>query len=175
MAFGATASAIGQTVAQYFDTLSIIAGVIIIIMGLHFLGVFRIGLLYREARMDVPGKPAGYAGAFVMGLAFAFGWTPCVGPILASILFVAGAEDTMTRGALLLTAYSLGMGIPFIVAAAFAGRFLGWANRFKRHMRAVEMAMGGMLVATGILFITGSMSYIAQWLLDTFPGFQSIG
>ena len=175
IAFGATVSAIGQVVAQYFDTLSIIAGAIIILMGLHFLGIFRIGMLYREARIEFKRRPVGYAGAFVMGLAFAFGWTPCVGPILASILLVAAGENTMARGAFLLAAYSLGIGIPFIVAAAFAGRFVGWSSSFKRHMRAVEMAMGGMLVLTGILFITGSMSYIAQWLLDTFPGFQSIG
>lgn len=175
VALGATASFIGQAIAQYFGTLSIIAGILIIIMGLHFLGVFRIGLLYREARIDVASKPAGFGGAYVMGLAFAFGWTPCVGPVLAAILFVAGAEDTALRGAMLLAVYSLGIGIPFILAAAFATRFLGWASRFKRHMHKIEMAMGGLLVVTGILFITGSMSRIAQWMLETFPGFATIG
>ncbi len=175
VALGATASIVGQSLARYFDTLAVIAGVLIIIMGLHFLGVFRIGLLYREARVDVQSKPAGLAGAYVMGLAFAFGWTPCVGPVLAAILFVAGAEDTIFRGAGLLAVYSLGIGIPFILAGAFAGRFIGWANRFKRHMHKIEMAMGGLLVATGLLFITGQMQIIAQWLLETFPGFASIG
>jgi len=175
VALGATASVIGQSIAQYFDTLSIIAGALIIVMGLHFLGVLRIGLLYREARIDVGRKPVGYLGAYVMGLAFAFGWTPCVGPVLAAILFVAGSEDTALRGAGLLAAYSIGIGIPFMIAALFAGRFLSLANRFKKHMHKVEMAMGGLLVLTGILFITGSMSYIAQWLLDTFPGFATIG
>jgi cytochrome c-type biogenesis protein len=162
IALGATASVIGKTIAQYFDTLAIVAGVLIIIMGLHFLGVFRIGMLYREARVQVDRKPAGPLGAYVIGLAYAFGWTPCVGPVLAAILFIAGSEGTALRGAALL-------------AAIFASRFLGWAARFKKHMRKVEMAMGGLLVLTGILFITGQMSAISYWLLETFPAFQTIG
>jgi cytochrome c-type biogenesis protein len=172
---GATASVIGKTIAQYFDTLSIIAGALIIVMGLHFLGVFRIGLLYREARVQVSRKPVGLFGAYVIGLAFAFGWTPCVGPVLAAILFVAGSEGTALRGALLLAVYSLGIGIPFILAALFASRFLGWAARFRRHMHKVEMAMGALLVVTGVLFVTGQMSTISYWLLETFPAFQTIG
>ncbi len=175
VALGATASLIGQSIARYFDTLSVIAGVLIIAMGLHFLGVFRIAMLYREVRLDVAKKPAGLIGAYVMGLAFAFGWTPCVGPVLAAILFVAGAEETAMRGAVLLAVYSLGIGIPFLIAALFASRFIGWANRFKKHMVMVEKAMGGLLVVTGVLFITGSMSLIAQWLIETFPVFQTIG
>ena len=175
VALGATASVIGNTIAQYFDILSVIAGVIIIVMGLHFLGVFRIALLYREARVQVDRKPAGIVGAYIMGLAFAFGWTPCVGPVLAAILFVAGSEGTAARGALLLAVYSLGIGSPFLLAAAFAGRFLGWASRFRQHMRKIEMAMGGLLVVTGILFMTGQMATISYWLLETFPIFQTIG
>jgi len=175
VALGTTASFIGQSIARYFDTLSIIAGAIIIVMGLHFLGVFRIPLLYREARLQVERRPAGVAGAYIMGLAFAFGWTPCVGPVLAAILFVAGAEDTAARGASLLGVYSLGIGLPFLLAAAFATRFLAWTARFKRHLHKVEMAMGAILVATGILFMTGQMAVIAYWLLETFPVFQSIG
>lgn len=175
VALGATASAIGRTVAQYFDILAVLAGIIIVIMGLHFLGVFRIALLYREARVQVDGKPAGLIGAYIMGLAFAFGWTPCVGPVLAAILFVAGSEGSAARGAFLLAVYSLGIGIPFLLAALFASRFLNWTARFKRHMRKVEMAMGGLLVITGILFITGQMSVFSYWLLETFPVFQTIG
>lgn len=175
VALGATASVIGRTIAQYFDTLAIVAGIVLIVMGLHFLGVFRLGLLYREARISVDRRPAGLVGAYVVGLAFAFGWTPCVGPVLAAILFVAGGEGTAGQGALLLAAYSLGIGIPFILAGVFASRFLAWAARFKAHMHKVEMAMGALLVVTGILFITGQMSAIALWLLDTFPVFQSIG
>ena len=183
---GATASVFGQAMREALawsirvgpldiNVLAAVAGLVILVMGLHFLGVFRIGLLYREARVQVDRKPAGLAGAYVIGLAFAFGWTPCVGPVLAAILFVAGTEDTAARGAMLLGAYSLGIGVPFILAALFASRFIGAAQRFKRHMHKVEMAMGGLLVITGILFITGQMSRIAQWLIDTFPAFQSVG
>jgi cytochrome c-type biogenesis protein len=175
VALGATASVVGKTIAQYFDILSIIAGIIIIVMGLHFIGVFRIALFYREARIQVERKPAGLLGAYVMGLAFAFGWTPCVGPVLAAILFVAGSEGTALRGAGLLAFYSLGIGIPFILAAVFASRFLAWAARFRRHMHKVEIAMGVLLILTGILFITGQMSVISYWLLETFPIFATIG
>ena len=175
VALGATASLIGRTIAQYFDVLSIAAGVIIIFMGLHFLGVLRIGMLYREARVQVDRKPAGFVGAYVIGLAFAFGWTPCVGPVLAAILFVAGSEGSALHGAALLAVYSFGIGVPFLLAAIFASRFLGWAARFKRHMHKVEMAMGALLVLTGILFVTGQMSVISYWLLETFPMFQTIG
>lgn len=175
VALGATASVIGKTIAQYFDILSVIAGVIIIVMGLHFVGAFRIALLYREARIQVGRKPAGMIGAYIMGLAFAFGWTPCVGPVLAAILFVAGSEGTALRGASLLGAYSFGIGIPFILAAVFASRFLAWAARFKRHMHKVEVVMGVFLILTGILFITGQMSAISYWLLETFPIFATIG
>ncbi|MGI6854943.1 cytochrome c biogenesis CcdA family protein [Mesorhizobium sp. 1B3] len=175
VALGATASVVGTTIARYFDTLSIIAGVLIILMGLHFLGAFKIAMLYREARVQVGRKPAGPLGAYVVGLAFAFGWTPCVGPVLAAILFIAGSEGTAARGALLLAVYSLGIGIPFMLAAVFASRFLAWTARFKRHMRKVEMAMGTLLVITGVLFITGQMSAISYWLLETFPVFQTIG
>ncbi|PHP66182.1 cytochrome C biogenesis protein [Zhengella mangrovi] len=183
---GATASVFGQAMRQALawsirigpldiNVLAAVAGLVILVMGLHFLGVFRIGLLYREARVQVEKKPAGLLGAYVIGLAFAFGWTPCVGPVLAAILFVAGTEDTAMRGAMLLGAYSLGIGVPFIIAALFASRFIAAAQRFKRHMHKVEMAMGGLLVITGLLFMTGQMSRIAQWLIDTFPVFQTIG
>ncbi len=172
---GATASVVGKTLAQYFDVLSMIAGAVILVMGLHFLGVFRIGLLYREARVQVSRRPAGLAGAYLMGLAFAFGWTPCVGPVLAAILFVAGAEGSAGQGGLLLAVYSLGIGIPFVLAAAFASGFIAWAGRFRRHMHKVEMAMGGLLVVTGLLFMTGQMAAISWWLLETFPAFQNLG
>ncbi|MEW7008675.1 MULTISPECIES: cytochrome c biogenesis CcdA family protein [unclassified Lentilitoribacter] len=175
VALGATASFIGQSIAQHFDTLAIIAGSLIIIMGLHFLGLFKIGLLYREARVEVKRDSTGFIGSYIMGLAFAFGWTPCVGPVLAAILFVAGSEGTALRGAALLGAYSLGIGIPFMLAALFVGRFLSIVSKFKKHLRKVEIAMGLLLVLTGILFITGSMSRIAQWLLETFPSFATIG
>jgi len=125
--------------------------------------------------VQVARKPAGPVGAYVMGLAFAFGWTPCVGPVLAAILFVAGSQDTALRGAALLATYSLGIGVPFLIAAAFATRFLDFVGRFRRHMATVEKVMGGLLVFTGILFATGQMSTISYWLLETFPGFATIG
>ncbi len=175
VALGATASLIGQTLAQYFDVLSILAGILILGMGLHFVGLLRIGLLYRDARIQVERKPAGVIGAFVMGLAFAFGWTPCVGPVLAAILFIAGSSDTAWSGAGLLVAYSMGIGLPFLLAAAFAGRFLAWAARFRRHLGTVEKVMGGFLIITGALFMTGQMKEISFWLLEAFPIFNEIG
>ena len=175
VSLGATASLIGQSVARYFDVLAIIAGVLILLMGLHFLGVFRFALLYREARVQVERKPAGMVGAYVMGLAFAFGWTPCVGPILAAILFMAAAKESAGQGALLLGLYALGIGIPFVIAGFFASRFIRFSTRIKKHMAVIEKAMGVLLVITGILFMTGQMSRIAQWLLEMFPAFATIG
>lgn len=175
VALGASASFLGQFVTQHIQFLGYVAGAAIMVMGLHFLGVFRIGFLYREARVHVERKPTGLLGAYVIGLAFAFGWTPCVGPILAAILFVAGSEDTVTQGALLLTAYALGLGIPFLLAALFAGPFLGFMKKFRRHMGTVEKAMGVVLVLTGLLFITGQMATFSYWLLETFPAFSAIG
>lgn len=167
--FGATASFLGQLVADYFKILSWIAGALIIILGLHFLGVFRIALLYREARFHVEKKPAGLIGAYAIGLAFAFGWTPCVGPVLAAILMVAGAEESTLQGASLLAAYAGGIGIPFIAAAFFASPFMRLMARFRRYQGWIEKIMGALLVLTGILIITGGLNYIGNWLLLTFP------
>ena len=175
VALGATASTIGAVVTAYFETLSIIAGALILVMGLHFLGWLRIPLLYREARFQTERKPASMVGAYLVGLAFAFGWTPCVGPVLATVLMVAGAEGTAARGATLLAAYSLGIGVPFLLAAVFAGPFLNLMARFRRHMPVVEKTMGAALVVTGLLFMTGTMPVLAGWLLQTFPALGTIG
>jgi len=175
VALGATASAVGQLVTQYYDWLARIAGVIIILLGLHFLGLFRIALLFREARFHPESRPAGLLGAYVVGLAFAFGWTPCVGPILAAILFVAGAEDSVVEGMGLLGAYAAGIGLPFLGAALAAGPFMGFMARFRRHLGTVEKVMGLLLVGTGVLFLTGTMSEIAYWILETFPQLGRIG
>ncbi|MBD8875915.1 cytochrome c biogenesis CcdA family protein [Roseibium polysiphoniae] len=172
---GASASFLGQFITQHIQFLGYVAGALIIVMGLHFLGVFRLGLLYREARVHVEKKPAGLVGAYLIGLAFAFGWTPCVGPILAAILFVAGSEDTVSKGAILLGAYAIGLGIPFLLAATFAGPFLGFMKKFRKHMGVVEKAMGVVLILTGILFISGQMAVMSYWLLETFPAFSYIG
>ena len=172
---GATASVLGQFVTAWFDTLSAVSGVLILLMGLHFLGVFRIGVLFREMRFQTSARPMGPVGAYVVGLAFAFGWTPCVGPMLAAILIVAGAKESSADGMLLLGAYSAGIGIPFLLAAAFVGPFLSFLARFKRNLGYIEKAMGAGLVVTGILFITGGMPLIGNWLLELFPSLGKIG
>ena len=175
VALGASASAVGQFVRAYSRELAMVAGVVIIVMGLHFLGVFKIGLLYREARVQVEQQPAGLVGAFVMGLAFAFGWTPCIGPILSVILAVAATGDTVGSGMVLLAAYSLGLGVPFVLAAAFSAPFMQLMKRFRRHMGMVERAMGVLLVAAGLMFLTGQMASLSYWLLETFPALGTIG
>ncbi len=179
IALGASASAIGQSIQRLNQTflifgapaLPIIAGIVIIAMGLHFLGIFRLAFLNREARIQVRRKPSGPIGAFFIGMAFAFGWTPCIGPVLGTMLALAGSEDTVARGALLLGVYSLGIALPFLIAALFAGPFMLLMRRFRRYMGAVEKTMGVLLVLTGLLFIFGQMSIFAAWLLKTFPGF----
>lgn len=174
VALGASASLVGGLIRAYAAQLSIIAGVVIILMGLHFLGLTRIGLLMREGRLTMP-KPVGLWGAYVMGLAFAFGWTPCIGPILAAILSVAAAEATVTKGALLLAVYSAGLGIPFLIAAFMVERFSALFARIKRHLVNVERAMGVLMVLTGIAFLTGGISNVSIWLLETFPALQNFG
>jgi cytochrome c-type biogenesis protein len=171
---GAGASSMGRVLRVYGETLAIVAGILIIVMGLHFLGVFRIGLLYREARFAV-GRPAGLAGAYLMGLAFAFGWTPCIGPVLGSVMAVACAPATVTQGMGLLAVYSLGLGIPFLMAALFMGRFLGLMERLKPHMGKIEKVMGGALVLTGVAFLTGGVATASYWLLETFPALGRLG
>ncbi len=171
---GATASVFGQVLRAYIDLLSIAAGIVIIAMGLHFVGVFRIGLLFREKRLQVE-KPAGPLGAYIMGVAFAFGWTPCIGPVLAAILAVAGSEDSVGRGASLLAVYSLGLGIPFILAAFAMEHAVTFIRRFRAHLGKVEKAMGLLLVITGIAFLTGSMNIVSFWLIETFPALGKLG
>jgi cytochrome c-type biogenesis protein len=174
-ALGAAASVFGQFIAQYRDTMAIVAGIFILIFGLHFLGVIRIPLLYRDTRYQSAANPASFVGAYFMGLAFAFGWTPCVGPVLATILTFAANDGTLYKGVGLLLVYSLGLGIPFIMAAVAIRPFMGFMQRFRKHMGTVEKVMGVLLVITGILFITGSMSVISFWLLEYMPFLGSIG
>ncbi|MEA2880165.1 MAG: cytochrome c-type biosis protein [Hyphomicrobiales bacterium] len=174
VALGASASAFGSLIRAYADKLALVAGVVIIIMGLHFLGVTRLALLYREKRVTVP-KPVGLWGAYVMGLAFAFGWTPCIGPILAVILAIAASEATVTKGAGLLAVYSLGLGIPFLAAAFAVEPFAKFLARFRGYLPVVEKTMGGLLVLTGIAFLTGFVSEASYWLLEAFPVLGRIG
>lgn len=170
MGLGAAASAFGQVVREYFDILRWIAAAIIVAMGLHFLGVIRIGILYRQLRSDGGGASSvSLAGAYVIGLAFAFGWTPCVGPVLAAILFTAAGTDTAAHGAVLLLVYGLGMTAPFVAAALFIGPFMRWMSGFRRHLGLIEKIMGAFLILFGLLIATNSMNYIAQWMLDIGP------
>lgn len=174
VALGATASVVGALVRQHLDLLGALAGASIIVMGLHFLGVFRIGLLYREARLGAP-RLAGPWSAYVMGLAFAFGWTPCIGPVLAAVLAVAGRSNSVGQGAWLLLVYSLGLGLPFLLAALAMGPFIGFLRRFRAHLGRVEQVMGALLVVTGVLFITGGMTSLSAWMIETFPGLARLG
>jgi cytochrome c-type biogenesis protein len=174
VALGASASLIGSLIRTWSAQLSIVAGIAIIIMGLHFLGLTRIAFLMREGRLSIP-KPVGLWGAYIMGLAFAFGWTPCIGPILAAILSVAAAEATVAKGAGLLAIYSAGLGIPFLIAAFMIEQFSSLLARLKRHLASVERAMGVLMVLTGIGFLTGSMSTASIWLMETFPALANFG
>ncbi|MDD9909892.1 MAG: cytochrome c biogenesis protein CcdA [Ahrensia sp.] len=174
VALGASASTIGLLVRQYQQVLAVVAGVVIIIMGLHFLGVFRIATLYKEARFQA-GEGGSVFGAWLMGLAFAFGWTPCIGPVLGAILALASARDSVAEGALMLAVYSAGLGIPFLLAAAFIGSFMKFLARFKKRLDTVEKVTGGLLVLTGVLFLTGGMERTAFWLLETFPVLGTLG
>lgn len=174
VALGASASIVGSLIRAWSAELSIVAGIIIIIMGLHFLGITRIGLLMREGRLGMS-KPVGLWGAYVMGLAFAFGWTPCIGPILAAILAVAASEATVTKGAGLLAVYSAGLGIPFLIAAFAVERFSALFQRFRGQLLNVERAMGALMILTGIAFLTGAVTHVSIWMLETFPALAKFG
>jgi len=174
VALGAGASAIGAILRAYSYVLAKVAGIAIVIMGLHFLGVTPIAWLAREKRMEI-GKPIGLWGAYAMGLAFAFGWTPCIGPILAAILAVAASAATVTKGAGLLAVYSLGLGIPFLLAAVAVEPFAVFLTRFRAHLGSVEKVVGGLLVLTGLAFLFDFISGTSVWLLETFPVLGKIG
>src|SRR6478735_9130672 len=174
VALGASASMIGSLLRFYSNELAIVAGIAIIVMGLHFLGLTPIGFLYRQARMEMQ-KPVGLWGAYVMGLAFAIGWTPCIGPILAAILAIAASEATVVKGAGLLAVYSLGLGLPFLAAAFAVEPFAKFLARFRAYLPMVEKTMGALLVLTGIAFLTGFVSEASYWLLEAFPVLGRIG
>ena len=174
VALGASASAIGGLIRAYSADLAILAGIGIIIMGLHFLGITPIAWLMQEKRVQVA-KPVSLWGAYLMGLAFALGWTPCIGPILAAILAIAASEATVAKGAGMLAVYSFGLGVPFMIAAFAIEPFAAFLARFRAHLGLVEKAMGGLLVLTGIAFLTGAVSQFSYWLLDTFPMLGQIG
>jgi cytochrome c-type biogenesis protein len=172
--FGAGASVLGQWIQTYKAELAKVAGVVIILFGLHFLGILRVPLLYREARLHHRNQGASLAGAYVMGLAFAFGWTPCIGPVLATVLTLAANEASLGAGVRLLLVYSLGLGIPFVLAAVAIGPFLGFMKRFRRHLGRVEQVMGVLLIVAGVMVLTGWLNAFGTWLLDTVPALGGI-
>ncbi len=172
---GATATAFGQAFRQALPILTPVAGVLIIAMGLHFIGVYRIGLLDRQMRHQGPGVASGPLGGFLLGLAFAIGWTPCIGPVLAAVLSVAAGRETAWEGAGLLALYSLGLGVPFFLAGIAIGPFLAFFQGFKKHLHTVERVMGVLLVITGVLFLTGNFTRLSYWFLETFPVLANFG
>ncbi|MEO1000193.1 MAG: cytochrome c biogenesis protein CcdA [Pseudomonadota bacterium] len=172
---GAAASYAGQAILAYQDYLRWAAGGIVIVFGAHFLGIVRIPILYREARIDAGGGGGSPMGAYLLGLAFAFGWTPCIGPILGAILGIAAQSADVSSGTILLGTYAIGLGLPFFAAAVFLGAFLRAMSRMRRHLGTVERAMGGFLVVIGLLMLTNGFAAMSYWLLETFPVLATIG
>lgn len=172
---GFAASAFGAVFLQYQTILAKVSGAVVIVLGLHFLGVFRIPLLDREARLDAGEQGGSALGAYLLGLAFAFGWTPCIGPQLGAILSLAANEASMTRGTALLAVYAMGLGLPFLLAALFIERAMGLMARLKRHMKLIERAMGVLLIAVGVALVSGALSEFSWFLLETFPFLATLG
>jgi cytochrome c-type biogenesis protein len=172
---GLAASAFGSLFLQYQREMAILAGLVIVAFGLHFLGILRIPLLYREARFEARTEGGSAFGAYVLGLAFAFGWTPCIGPVLGTILALAAQDGSVGRGMALMGFYAAGLGLPFLLAGVFLRRAMGLMTRLKRHMPAIERAMGVLLVGVGITLLTGWFTRFSFWLLETFPGLALIG
>ncbi|SMO78145.1 cytochrome c biogenesis CcdA family protein [Paracoccus laeviglucosivorans] len=172
---GMAASAFGRLFLQYQDWLARGSGIVIVVMGLHFLRVIRIPFLDNEARVDAGDKGGTSFGAYVLGLAFAFGWTPCIGPQLGMILSLAATGAEAGRGAALLAVYALGLGIPFLLSAIFINRAMGLMNRIKPHLKLIERVMGALLIAVGIALVTGAFPTFAYWLLETFPWLARLG
>ncbi|UCF79911.1 MAG: cytochrome c biogenesis protein CcdA [Candidatus Eiseniibacteriota bacterium] len=164
VALGASATFLGQFLVDKLSILSKIAGVVVIVFGLHVMGVFRIRFLQYERRFHARSKPLGLLGSFLVGLAFAFGWTPCIGPILGAILAFASTQETVKEGIYLLSAYSLGLGLPFFATGLAMNSFLGISKSIKAHFRTVEIVSGLLLVAVGILILTNSLQRLGFML-----------
>ncbi len=175
IALGASATLLGQWMMGHMELLGKIAGAIIVVFGLHYTGLIRIPLLMMEARFDAGGVNAKHGmGALILGSAFAFGWTPCIGPILGAILAVAGVQSEMMHGIMLLLVYSMGLAIPFLLAALATDSFLRWSQDFKRHLAVVEKVSGVLLILVGILIFLGSFNIVSGWLIDWFPALADI-
>jgi cytochrome c-type biogenesis protein len=172
---GMAASSLGRVLLAYQREMTLVAGAVITVFGLHFLGVLRIGVLFREARFAAPVSGRTPFGAYVLGLAFAFGWTPCIGPVLGSILSLAAQDGSVERGMLLMGFYAVGLGVPFLLTALFLRQAVGLLAGMKRHMGLVERSMGALLVLVGVLMLTGAFTEMSFWLLETFPALARIG
>ncbi|KZX94071.1 MULTISPECIES: cytochrome c biogenesis CcdA family protein [unclassified Sulfitobacter] len=172
---GFTASAFGAFFLQNQVLFARISGLVVIVFGLHFLGVIRVPFLDQEARLEAGDQGGSSFGAYLLGLAFAFGWTPCIGPQLGAILSLAASEASVARGTLLLGIYAAGLGIPFLLAAMFITRALGFMNRIKPHMKLIERIMGILLIIVGLALVTGAFSTFSFWLLENFPALGSLG
>ena len=172
---GMGATALGQVFIQWQDTLRWVAAAVLIVFGLHFLGIVKIGFLYRQARIENADSPKSIVGSYVMGLAFGFGWTPCVGPALAAILMIAAGMGDIWHGAALLFTYGMAMTLPFVLAALFARPFLTWVGRHRDKLAHVEKAMGVMLIVFGVLIATNTLNYIAQWMIEVMPWMATLG
>ncbi len=172
---GFTASAFGMFFLRNQELFAQVAGVVVIVFGLHFVGVFRIPILDREARLDAGDRGGSAFGAYVLGLAFAFGWTPCIGPQLGAILSLAATESSVSRGTTLLGVYAVGLGLPFLLAAVFVDRSMALMNRLKKHMKTIERAMGALLLVVGVALVTGAFTDFSWWLLETFPALATLG
>ena len=173
LAFGA--SSLGRLLLAHQRALTLVSGTIIVVFGLNFLGLLRLPFLARETRLTATARTGTAFGAYVFGLAFAFGWTPCIGPVLGAILSLAAQASSVERGLLLMGAYALGLGLPFVLTALFLGRAVRLMTRIRPHMATVERAMGLLLVGVGLMMLTGAFTNFAFWLLDTFPGLALVG
>lgn len=172
---GWTASTLGQFLLSYLHIFNRVAGVCLVLFGLHVMGVLRIGFLNYEKRFQARTKPLGVFGAFVVGLAFAFGWTPCIGPILAGVLTLAAQSESQAQGVGLLAVYSAGLGVPFFLTALAFQRFLGFFKWMRTHMRTVEIVSGVFLVAVGVLVFFNQLAILAEQMLKLFPGLANLG
>lgn len=172
---GFAASAFGAFFVQNQVWFARLSGLVVLVFGLHFLGLFRLSFLDREARLDAGDQGGSAFGAYVLGLAFAFGWTPCIGPQLGAILTLAASEASVWRGTLLLAVYAAGLGLPFLLVALFLGRAIGLMNRIKPYMGLIEKLMGALLVLVGLALLTGAFTAFSFWLLETFPGLALLG
>ncbi|MEO5347080.1 MAG: cytochrome c biogenesis protein CcdA [Magnetococcus sp. YQC-9] len=172
---GASATYLGQLLLNHMQLLNKVGGALIVLFGLHYMGVFRISFLNLEARFNLENKPAGPLGAFLIGLAFAFGWTPCVGPILAGILAVAGGQENIGQGVLLLAVYSAGLGVPFLITGIAINIFFGVFERVRVYLHTIEMVSGGLLVLVGLMIFFGDFNRISSLILQWFPGLARLG